>query len=83
LAKLNVVKQLGGISEETLTAIKVVTSFGREEREIDKFIFWSEKTREVAKTQSATYSMMVGLMKFTIFFFYSYSLYVGSWLIQN
>lgn len=83
LAKLNVVKQLGGIAEETLTAIKVVTSFGREEREIDKFIFWSEKTREVAKTQSATYSMMVGLMKFTIFFFYSYSLYVGSWLIQN
>jgi hypothetical protein len=28
--KLNVVKQLGGIAEETLTAIKVVTSFGRE-----------------------------------------------------
>ena len=28
--KLEVVKWLGGIAEETLTAIKVVTSFGRE-----------------------------------------------------
>jgi len=30
LDKLNVIKELGGIAEETLTAIKVVTSFGRE-----------------------------------------------------
>lgn len=28
--KLNVIKELGGIAEETLTAIKVVTGFGRE-----------------------------------------------------
>jgi hypothetical protein len=28
--KLDVIKQLGGVAEETLTAIKVVTSFGRE-----------------------------------------------------
>lgn len=39
--KLDVVKQLGGIAEETLTAIKVVTSFGREQRELEKFTFWS------------------------------------------
>jgi hypothetical protein len=26
---------------------------------------------------------MVGLMKFSIFTFYAYSLYVGSWFIQN
>ena len=30
LDKLNVVKELGGVAEETLTAIKVVTGFGRE-----------------------------------------------------
>mgnify|MGYP000924356390 CR=1 FL=1 len=33
--------------------------------------------------QSETYALMVGLMKFTIFFFYSYALYVGSWFIEN
>ena len=81
--KLEVVKQLGGIAEETLTAIKVVTSFGREQRELEKFTFWSQKTREVAGIQSQTYAKMVGLMKFSIFFFYSYALYVGSWFIEN
>jgi hypothetical protein len=34
VARLHVIKQLGGIAEETLTAIKVVTSFGREQREL-------------------------------------------------
>ena len=28
--KLNVIKELGGIAEESLTAIKVITAFGRE-----------------------------------------------------
>jgi ATP-binding cassette subfamily B protein len=35
--KLEGIKQLGGIADETLTAIKVVASFGREEREAKKF----------------------------------------------
>ena len=34
LEKLNVTKAMGGIAEETLTAIKVVASFGREDREL-------------------------------------------------
>jgi ABC-type multidrug transport system fused ATPase/permease subunit len=46
--KLDVVKELGGIAEETLTAIKVVTSFGREQRELEKFSEYSVKTRQVA-----------------------------------
>jgi ABC-type multidrug transport system fused ATPase/permease subunit len=41
------------------------------------------KTREVAMKQSETFALMVALMKFTIFFFYSYALYVGSWFIEN
>jgi ATP-binding cassette subfamily B (MDR/TAP) protein 1 len=49
LGKLNVIKHLGGIAEETLTAIKVVTSFGREERELKKFANWSRNTQKVAK----------------------------------
>jgi ATP-binding cassette, subfamily B, bacterial MsbA len=83
LEKLGVIKQLGGIAEETLTAIKVVTSFGREERELEKFTAWSEKTREVALKQAQTYALCVALTKFSIFFFYSYSLFVGSFFIQN
>lgn len=41
------------------------------------------KTQEVAMNQSQVYARMVGLMKFTIFFFYTYSLFVGSFFIQN
>lgn len=44
LNKLNVIKHLGGIAEETLTAIKVVAGFGREERELRKFAKWSRRT---------------------------------------
>lgn len=37
IGKLETTKGLGGIAEEILTSIKVVISFGREEKEIDKF----------------------------------------------
>ena len=83
LAKLTVVKHLGGIAEETLTAIKVVTSFGREDRELRKFTRWSKRTSRVAKKSVCSMSLMVGLMKFSIFFFYSYSMYLGSFFIVS
>ena len=83
LEKVTVVKYLGGIAEETLTAIKVVTSFGREERELKKFVKWSMRTQNVAKKSAAMMAFMVGLMKFCIFFFYTYSLLIGSIFIQK
>ena len=83
LQKVTVVKNLGGIAEETLTAIKVVASFGREERELDKFVKWSLRTLKVAKRSSSTFSFMVGLMKFCIFFFYTYALVIGTVFIQT
>jgi len=49
LRRLNAIKHLGGLAEETFTAIKVVTSFGREEREIAKFDKWSTRTCDVGK----------------------------------
>ena len=33
--------------------------------------------------QSEAYATSVGLIKFAIFGFYTYALYVGSWFIQN
>jgi len=83
LNKLEVVKQLGGIAEETLTAIKVVAGFTREERELAKFQRYSENTMVVGKKASGMMAFMVGLMKFCIFFFYTYSLLIGSIFIQH
>ena len=80
--KLTVVKHLGGIAEESLSAIKVVSSFNREDRELKKFTKWSKRTQQVALTYTYTYSFMVGIMKFSIFFFYAYSLFIGSYFIE-
>ena len=44
LEKVDTIKHLGGIAEETLTAIKVVASFGREDRELRKFAAHARRT---------------------------------------
>lgn len=74
---------MGGIAEETLTAIKVVASFGREEKELEKFVTWSLRTLKVAKRSHKMMSFMVGLMKFAIFFFYTFALVIGTFFILN
>lgn len=47
LNKMYVVKGLGGVAEEILSAIKVVASFGREEKEIKKLMDWSLKAQTI------------------------------------
>ena len=74
---------MAGVAEETLTAIKVVSSYCQEEREIEKFKKSAAATCEIAKAQQHRYCLMVGLMKFSIFFFYSYSLFIGSLFIEK
>lgn len=73
---------MGGAVSETLYAIKVVASFGREGRELDKFIKWSEKTREVGRRYQRRYSFMVAVMKLAIFSFYTFAFYIGSIYIE-
>ena len=74
---------MGGIAEETLTAIKVVASFGREEKELKKFAKWTYRTRKLSRKQTMMYSFMVGIMKCTVFMFYVYAIFVGSFFIQT
>ena len=74
---------MGGVVSETLYAIKVVSSFGREAQELDKFITWTKQTEDVGKRYQRRYSFMVAIMKFAIFSFYTFSFYVGSVYIQK
>ena len=83
IQKLATIKHLGGICEETLTAIKVVAGFGREDRELRKFAKWSRRTTAVAKKFTFMYSFMVGIMKFAIYGFYVFAFYIGSIYIEN
>ena len=81
--RLDVIKQMGGVVSETLYAIKVVASFGREAQELEKFIKYTKKAEKVGKSYQRRYSFMVAIMKFAIFSFYTFAFYIGSLYIQH
>lgn len=70
------------MAEETLAAIKVVACFTREERELRKFTRHAQEAQSVAKVAVRRMALAQGLIKFSIFFFYAYTLYVGSFFIE-
>ena len=55
-----------------------VTRGAMEDQELAKFKKYATETKNVAKTATLKAAITVGLMKFTIFFFYTYSMYIGS-----
>ena len=81
--RLETVKQVGGVVSEILYAIKIVASFGREEKELDKFKECTRKTEEVGKMYQRRFSFMVAIMKCAIFSFYTFAFYVGSVFIEK
>ena len=74
---------MGGVVSETLYAIKVVSSFGQEEKEIKKFMEWTDNTEVVGKKFHLRFSFMFGIMKFAIFSFYTFSFWLGSDFIYH
>jgi ABC-type multidrug transport system fused ATPase/permease subunit len=82
-AKMEVVKKLGGVIEESLTAIRLIASFANEEKETQKFRKFAEKVRDVAHNQEFWSSFVVGLFKFAIFAYYVYSFYIASIYIEK
>lgn len=51
IAKMGVIKRLGGVVEESLTAIRLIASFANEEKEEKKFTKLAEEVCVVAKKQ--------------------------------
>lgn len=49
IAKMGVIKKLGGVVEESLTAIRLIASFANEEKEEKKFKALAEEVCVVAK----------------------------------
>lgn len=74
---------MGGVVSETLYAIKVVASFGMEEKELEKFKVWTTNTENVGKRFQTRFAFMFGIMKFAIFSFYTFSFWLGSQFILN
>jgi ABC-type multidrug transport system fused ATPase/permease subunit len=76
--KMEVMKKLGGVIEESFAAIRLIASFANEKKETEKFRRLSENVKNVAQKQELWMSMILGVFKFAIFAYYVYSFYIAS-----
>ena len=82
IAKIAAQKKLGGLIEETLTAVKLIASFAQEDKEMNKFEKLADDTRQVAQKTEICVAGFIGAFRFAIFGFYCYSFWVGTYFIQ-
>jgi ABC-type multidrug transport system fused ATPase/permease subunit len=78
-----VTKKLGGIVEESLSAIKLIVSFAQEEKEIDKFVKMADQTRQVAKKQTNLVAVFFSMIRGLMYTYYVFAFFVGSIFIYN
>jgi len=78
IAKMGVMKQLGGVIEESLTAVRLIASFANEDKEERKFKELAKKVKDVAQKASFWMAFIVGCFKMFIFGYYVYSFYLAS-----
>ena len=81
--KLDQTKELGGHTEEILSAIKLVVSFAQEDHAIKKYDKIAEETMKVAKKASMQQALMTGLFLILMFGFFLFSYVVGGFLIED
>lgn len=77
------IKELGGHTEEILSALKLVVSFNREHLACEEFDKIALVTRERAKKSAYAMACMMGFFMGTMFGFFCYSYYIGSILIEK
>jgi ABC-type multidrug transport system fused ATPase/permease subunit len=77
------VKELGGLTEEILSALKLVVSFNRENLACEDFNKIAFETRDRAKKSAYAMAGMMGFFMGTMFGFFCYSYYIGSILIEK
>ena len=82
-ASLEATKVLGGVTEEILSAVKLVASFAKEDSEFAKFDKQAQNVRRVAHKQEVLMSGIIGFFRMCIFLFYVYSLYIASIYIEK
>ena len=83
IEKIAITKVLGGVVEETLSAIKLISAFANEDKEVEKFRKLALKVKAVAHRQEVLISVLIGLFRMFIFGFYVYSLYLASIFLEK
>ena len=81
--KIEATKVLGGVTEEILSAVKLITSFAKEDTEFAKYEKLANNVKNVAHKQEVLMSAILGFFKMFIFLFYVYSLYIASIYLEK
>ncbi|CDW81562.1 abc transporter family protein [Stylonychia lemnae] len=76
--KGRVIQTLSGLVEENLQAIKVILSFAQEEREIEKFNKLAGKVKNVSNQSEFWGAGFMGLLRFSLYCFYSFNYWIGT-----
>ena len=74
---------MGGVVEESLSAIRLITSFAKEEKEIAKFEKQAHDVKEISHTSEVWLSGMIGMFRFVVFGFYVYSFWIATVYIEK
>ena len=83
IKKMAITKKLGGVIEESLTAIRLIASYANEKKEEEKFVHLATEVKKVAHNQEFWNSFVAGFFKMTIFAYYVYSFYLASIYIEK
>ncbi|CDW89499.1 abc transporter [Stylonychia lemnae] len=83
ILKSNVIRKLGGIVEESLMSIRLITSFAQQDKEIERFNEISDKCSEVSDKAEFWVSGFLGFLKFAIYGFYSFNFWLGTIYIEH
>lgn len=81
--KTSSLKKLGGIVEETLSAVKLIVSFAQEEREVAKFYKQATETKDIAHQTDILISFLIGMVRFLLLGFYSYAFWIGTVYVRK
>ena len=82
VAKLAELESLGGHTEETLSALKLIISFAHEEITLKKYDEYAAKAMKISKRAVVTQGAMSMLFFFFMLGFYLYSYGLASVLLQ-
>ena len=83
LLKLGANRELGGQTEESLSALKLIVSFAQEEKAIQRYVDKAKVTRDISAGANRANAMMFGIIRTLIFGFFLYSFYIATLFVEE
>lgn len=79
--KIEANRELGGFSEESLSALKLIVSFAQEKRAVELYELKARATRDVSQKANFCASLLYAVSRFVIFGFFVYCYFLATILI--